>query len=54
MPLVKGKKAKSKKGFVRNLKQLLKDGYRKSQALAISYSLGRKKKKKKKKARKKS
>lgn len=54
MPLQKGQKAKTKKGFAQNVKQLIKDGYKRAQALAIAYSLKRKKKKAKKKSRKKS
>lgn len=43
MPLIKGK---SEKTFVNNLKELLKSGKPKDQALAISYSEQKKAKKK--------
>lgn len=46
MPLMKGKKAKTKKGFESNLKEEIKSGKPKNQALAIAYSLAREKKKK--------
>ncbi len=49
MPLVKGKKASSKKGFETNLKRELKEGKPKAQSLAIAYSEARQRKKKSKK-----
>lgn len=49
MPLQKGKKAKTKKGFAKNIKVELKAGKPLKQAVAIAYSLKRKKKKAKKK-----
>ncbi len=48
MPLVKGKAAKSKKGFSENVKREMKEGKKQSQAVAIAYSEARGKKKKKK------
>lgn len=48
MPLVKGAKAKTKKGFETNLKRELKEGRPKAQSLAIAYSEARRGKKKKK------
>lgn len=47
MPLIKGAKAKTKKGFSRNVKAEIDAGKPKNQALAIAYSLAEKKKKKK-------
>lgn len=47
MPLVKGKKARTKKGFAENVKKEIKAGRPKKQALAIAYSVAKKKKKKK-------
>jgi hypothetical protein len=47
MPLVKGKKASSKKGFATNLKTEMKEGKSKKQSLAIAYSEARRGKKKK-------
>lgn len=49
MPLVK---SKSKKAFVKNLKEELKSGKSREQALAIAYSVQRKAGKKDKKERK--
>jgi len=46
MPLVKGKKAKSKKGFSQNVKAEVEAGKPKKQAVAIAYSEARKGKKK--------
>lgn len=46
MPLVKGAKAKTKKGFSQNVKQEMKTKPQK-QAVAIAYSEARKSKKKK-------
>jgi hypothetical protein len=47
MPLVKGKAAKSKKGFSTNVKREMEAGKPQKQAVAIAYSEARKKKKKK-------
>jgi len=47
MPLVRGPKAKTKQGFQTNLRKELESGKKKSQALAIAYSLKRGKNKKK-------
>lgn len=44
MPLVKGKKAKSKKGFSENVKREMEAGKPQKQAVAIAYSQARKKK----------
>lgn len=53
MPLVKGKKAKTRKGFSENVRREMEAGKPQKQAVAIAYSQARKKKKKtKKKARK--
>jgi hypothetical protein len=49
MPLIKGAKAKTKKGFETNLKRELNSGKPKAQSLAIAYSEARGKKKKPKK-----
>ena len=46
MPLVKGKKAKTRKGFSENVKREMEAGKKQSQAVAIAYSQARKKKKK--------
>jgi len=46
MPLVKGKAAKSKKGFSENVKREMEAGKKQSQAVAIAYSEARKSKKK--------
>lgn len=48
MPLVKGKKASSKKGFSENVKREMHEGKPQKQAVAIAYSEARKGKKKKK------
>lgn len=47
MPLVKGKAAKSKKGFSENIKREMKAGKPQKQAVAIAYSEARGGKKKK-------
>ena len=47
MPLVKGMKAKSKKGFSENIKREMKSGKPQKQAVAIAYSEARRGKKKK-------
>ncbi len=52
MPLVKGKKAKNRKGFSENIKREMEAGKPQKQAVAIAYSearAGKKKKKSKKK-----
>ena len=49
MPLVKGKKAKSKKGFSENVKREMEAGKKQSQAVAIAYSEAREGKKRRKK-----
>lgn len=46
MPLVKGKKAKSRAGFSENVKREMNAGKKQSQAVAIAYSEARKSKKK--------
>ncbi len=48
MPLVKGEKAKSKKGFSENIKREMKAGKPQKQAVAIAYSEARGAKKAKK------
>ena len=47
MPLVKGEKAKSKKGIAKNIKAEMKAGKPQKQAVAIAYSVAGKSKKKK-------
>ena len=49
MPLVKGKAAKSKKGFSENVKMEMEAGKPQKQAVAIAYSEARGGKKRKKK-----
>lgn len=49
MPLIKGAKAKSKKGFSKNVSAEMKAGKPQKQAVAIAYSEAGEKKKKKKK-----
>lgn len=49
MPLVKGKKARTRKGFSENVKREMEAGKPQKQAVAIAYSQARKKKKGKKK-----
>jgi hypothetical protein len=46
MPLVKGKKAKSKKGIAKNIRAEVKAGKPVKQAVAIAMSLAKKRKKK--------
>jgi hypothetical protein len=46
MPLVSGKRAKTKKGFSENVKREMEAGKPQKQAVAIAYSQARKKKKK--------
>ena len=45
MPLVKGAKAKTRKGFSENIKREVKSGKPKKQAIAIAYSEAKEKKK---------
>jgi hypothetical protein len=47
MPLIGGKKAKTKKGFSENIRREMEAGKKQSQAVAIAYSQARKSKKKK-------
>ena len=47
MPLIKGKKAKTKKGFSENIRCEMEAGKKQSQAVAIAYSEAGKSKKKK-------
>ena len=47
MPLVKGKAAKTKKGFSENIRREVHAGKKKSQAVAIAYSQARKSKREK-------
>ncbi len=49
MPLVKGKKAKTRKGFGENVKREMEAGKPQKQAVAIAYSVARKAKGKAKK-----
>jgi len=46
MPLVKGKKARTKKGFSENVRREMEAGKPQKQALAISFSEARRSKKK--------
>lgn len=46
MPLVKGKKAKTKKGFSENVKREIESGKSQAQSVAIAYSEAGKGKKK--------
>lgn len=48
MPLVKGAKAKTKKGFSENIKREMEAGKPQKQAVAIAYSEAGEKKRKKK------
>lgn len=48
MPLVKGKKAKTKKGFSENIRREIEAGKPQKQAVAIAYAQAGEKKKKKK------
>jgi hypothetical protein len=48
MPLVKGKKAKTRSGFSENVKREMNSGKPQNQALAIAYSEAGEKKKNKK------
>lgn len=49
MPLLKGSKAKSKKGISENIRREMHSGKKQSQAVAIAFSMAGKYKKKKKK-----
>lgn len=49
MPLVKGQKAKTKKGFSTNVEREMEAGKPQKQAVAIAYSVAREGKKKRKK-----
>ena len=49
MPLVKGKKAKTKKGFGENVKREMEAGKPQKKAVAIAYSEAREGKKRRKK-----
>jgi hypothetical protein len=49
MPLVKGKKASSRKGFSENVRREMHEGKKQDQAVAIAYSEARRGKKKGKK-----
>lgn len=46
MPLVKGKKARTRKGFSENVKREMESGKPQKQAVAIAYSEARRGKKK--------
>lgn len=48
MPLVKGKKARSPKGFSENIRRERKEGRPMKQSVAIAYSEARRSKRKKK------
>lgn len=50
MPLLKGKKARTKSGISGNISTEIKSGKKKSQAIAIALSAAKKKIKRKKKA----
>ena len=49
MPLVKGKKARTRKGFSENIRREIESGKPQKQAVAIAYSEARRSKKRKKK-----
>ena len=51
MPLVKGKKAKTKEGFSENIRREIEAGKPQKQAVAIAYSQARETTKKKKKSK---
>lgn len=46
MPLIKGKKAATNKGFSENIKREIKAGKKQKQAVAIAYAQARQEKKK--------
>ncbi len=52
MPLIKGKAAKSKKGFSENIKREMESGKSQKQSVAIAYSEAGEHKKKKSKTKK--
>jgi hypothetical protein len=47
MPLIKGAKAKTRKGFSENIRREMNAGKSQKQAIAISYSMAGEKKKRK-------
>lgn len=49
MPLIKGKKAKTKKGFSENVRREMESGKPQNQAVAIAYSEAKERKRKRKK-----
>lgn len=49
MPLISGKKAKTRKGFSTNVKREMESGKSQKQAVAIAYNQARKSSKKRKK-----
>ena len=49
MPLVKGKKSRTRKGFSENIRREMEAGKPQKQAVAIAYSVARQSKKKAKK-----
>lgn len=51
MPLLKGKAARTRKGFGENIKREMSSGKPQKQAIAIAYSEARRSKNKKKKKR---
>ncbi|HMG82322.1 MAG TPA: hypothetical protein VK559_04760 [Ferruginibacter sp.] len=48
MPMIKGAKARTRKGFAENIKRERKEGKKLDQSVAIAYSEARRGKKKKK------
>jgi len=52
MPLLKGAKARTRKGFSENVKKSMDEGKSQAQSVAIAYSEAGEKRKKKKKAKK--
>jgi len=48
MPLVKGAKARTRKGFAENIKREMHEGKKQKQAVAIAYSEAGEKRKKRK------
>ena len=47
MPLIKGKKARTRSGFSENIRREMEAGKKQAQAVAIAYSIAKKSKKKK-------
>lgn len=47
MPLISGKKSRTKKGFSENIRREIEAGKKQKQAVAIAYSQARRSKKKK-------